>query len=93
VQFRVDDDVKSTLETVFGSDGMTTAQGMKVIAYQIARSGRSPFRSAYAQMPNERTRQAIAEARAYEDGTHTDTRKRYDDAHELASDILGEQFS
>ena len=92
LQFKVDDEVKQSLEEVFAADGMSAAQGMKVVAYQIARSGRSPFISRYSNYPNEITRRAIAETRAYENGTVKDNRKRYESAEAMARDILGEDF-
>lgn len=93
LQFRVEDEVKASLEAVFGLDGLSPAQGMKVLAYQIARSGRSPLTNRLNDVPNESTRRAIAEARRLEDQRSTDHRKRYATARDMATDILGEDFS
>lgn len=43
LQFRVDEEVKSKLDIIFAEDGMTTQQALKVLAYNIAKNGRSPF--------------------------------------------------
>jgi addiction module RelB/DinJ family antitoxin len=93
VQFRVEDEVKAALARIFERDGLTTTQGMKILAYQIAQSGRSPFMNAFTQNPNRETRRAIDEARAFEQSGLPDTRPRYDSARSLMEDILDEEFA
>jgi antitoxin component of RelBE/YafQ-DinJ toxin-antitoxin module len=92
LQFRIEDEIKASLEAVFGLDGLSPAQGMKVLAYQIARSGRSPLANTFNNVPNEPTRRAIAEARRLEDHRSADHRKRYASARDMAADILGEDL-
>lgn len=92
VQFRVEDDIKASLERVFSLDGLTPSQGMKLLAYQIAQAGRSPLVNSFELLPNEATRLAIAEARDLEKIGAVDNRKRYSNANDMASDILAEDF-
>jgi addiction module RelB/DinJ family antitoxin len=93
VQFRVEDEIKASLEEVFGMDGLTPSQGMKILAYQIAHAGRSPLTNSFGSVPNESTRRAIAEAREWEKSEVADNRKRYESARDMALDVLGEDFS
>jgi addiction module RelB/DinJ family antitoxin len=92
VQFRVEDEIKASLERVFSLDGLTPSQGMKILAYQIARAGRSPLTNSFELLPNEATRRAIAEARDIAMTGTVDSKKHYSSASDMASDILGEDF-
>lgn len=43
IQINVDDDVKARCDAAYARHGMTTPGAMKVLAYETALSGRTPF--------------------------------------------------
>lgn len=91
IQIKVPSATKEKLDKIFAKDGTTTPQALKMIATQIANSGRSPFTTIYYEDYTEPVSDEM-KARLREDelevlGYLPDKSKNYTSERELDDDF------
>lgn len=86
IQFKVPEDIKNKLDEMFNSDGTTTPQGFRILAFQLAKMNKSPFSyyfETYSENVNNRIKQELRDDELKELGIIPDDAEEYNSDDEI----------
>lgn len=86
IQFKVPDKIKDKLDKMFNSDGTTTPQGFRMIAFQLAKMKESPFSfyfENYSERVGKQTQKKLRQDELKELGIIPDDAKEYNSDEEI----------
>lgn len=86
IQFKVPAEVKNKLDKLFNSDGTTTPQGFRIIAFNLAKMNHSPFSlyfENYSEHISEKIKEDLRQDELKELGIIPDDAKEYDTDNDI----------
>ncbi|GAA3638451.1 hypothetical protein GCM10022297_15970 [Lactobacillus hamsteri] len=86
IQFKVPEEIKDKLDKMFNSDGTTTPQGFRILAFQLAKMNQSPFAyyfENYSEKVNNRIKQELRDDELKELGILPDDAEEYNSDEEI----------
>lgn len=81
IQFKVPEEIKDKLDKMFYSDGTTTPQGFRILAFQLAKLNQSPFSvyfENYSEKVGDKIKQELRNDELKELGIIPDEAEEYD---------------